>query len=44
MKESLKEISIAGRTLGSAKFFVLKNNTVIDDRDVPLAIENAWCF
>ena len=36
----LGEDFIAGRTWSSAKFFVLKNDTAIADRSVPLILEN----
>ena len=36
----LKEYSTSNRTCSSAKFMVLKHNTFIADRDVPLTVGN----
>ena len=40
----LKENSIAGRTWSSGKLFVLKNNTTIANRNMPLIVENLIFF
>ena len=40
----LKENSIIGRNWGSAKLFIVQNYTDNANGDVPLTVENVWCF
>ena len=40
----LKENSIIDRNWGSAKLFIVQNYTDNANVDVPLTVENVWCF